>query len=112
MEIKEVYKIQVALLLQVLPEVAKEACFALHGGTAINLFIREMPRLSVDLDLTYIAVEDRVASLKNIIAALKRIKTNVETIIPGVHITLQEKILKLIISSPISQVKLDVNHDN
>jgi len=39
MEIKEIYKTQVALLLQVLPEVAKEDRFALHGGTAINLFV-------------------------------------------------------------------------
>ena len=41
------------LLLDVMPEVAKEECFAMHGGTAINLFVREMPRLSVDIDLTY-----------------------------------------------------------
>ncbi|WP_416337326.1 nucleotidyl transferase AbiEii/AbiGii toxin family protein [Galbibacter sp. EGI 63066] len=46
MEIRNVYKTQVSLLLKVLPEVAKEKCFALHGGTAINLFVREMPRLS------------------------------------------------------------------
>ncbi|MDO5980808.1 nucleotidyl transferase AbiEii/AbiGii toxin family protein [Flavivirga spongiicola] len=58
------YKNQVALLLQVLPEVAKEKCFALHGGTAINLFIRDMPRLSVDIDLTYIPIEDRDTSLQ------------------------------------------------
>ncbi len=45
----EIYKRQVGLLLDVLPEVAKEACFALHGGTAINLFVRDMPRLSVRL---------------------------------------------------------------
>ncbi len=44
------YKNQVSLLLSALPEVAKESCFALHGGTAINLFIRDMPRLSVDID--------------------------------------------------------------
>ena len=50
------YKKQVALLLSVLPEVAKESCFALHGGTAINLFVRDMPRLSVDIDLTYIPI--------------------------------------------------------
>lgn len=53
------YKNQVRLLLNVLPEVAKEKCFALHGGTAINLFIRNMPRLSVDIDLTYLPIEDR-----------------------------------------------------
>ena len=47
------YQKQVGLLLDVLPEVAKEDCFAMHGGTAINLFVRNMPRLSVDIDLTY-----------------------------------------------------------
>lgn len=44
-----VYRKQVDLLLHVLPYVAKEKIFALKGGTAINLFIREMPRLSVDM---------------------------------------------------------------
>ncbi len=52
----EVYTKQVKLLLDVLPEVAKEEHFALHGGTAINLFVRDMPRLSVDIDLTYVKI--------------------------------------------------------
>ena len=65
------YKSQVSMLLQVLPEVAKEKCFALHGGTAINLFIRDMPRLSVDIDLTYIPIENRDISLQKIVAAKK-----------------------------------------
>ena len=43
------YRAQVDLLLQVLPHVAKEECFALKGGTAINLFVRNMPRLSVSV---------------------------------------------------------------
>lgn len=67
------YRSQVALLLDVLPEVAKEDCFALHGGTAINLFVREMPRLSVDIDLTYIPLEERTIAFKNINSALDRI---------------------------------------
>ena len=46
------YRAQVDLLLQVMPHVAKEECFALKGGTAINMFIWDMPRLSVDIDLT------------------------------------------------------------
>lgn len=41
------YRQQVALLLEVLPLVGREHCFALKGGTAINLFVRDMPRLSV-----------------------------------------------------------------
>jgi len=49
--ITQAYKAQVDLLLQVLPYIAKEEMFALKGGTAINLFVRDMPRLSVDVDL-------------------------------------------------------------
>jgi hypothetical protein len=41
----EAYTAQVRLLVQVLPFVAQEACFALKGGTAINLFYRDLPRL-------------------------------------------------------------------
>jgi len=44
------------LLVEVLPVVAGEPCFALKGGTAINLFVRDLPRLSVDIDLTYLPV--------------------------------------------------------
>src|SRR4051812_21302215 len=70
---KQAYKNQVALLLDVLPEVAKETCFAMHGGTAINLFVRNMPRLSVDIDLTYIEIADRKATIDAINVALARI---------------------------------------
>jgi len=37
---------QADLLLQVIPHIAKEKTLALKGGTAINLFLRDMPRLS------------------------------------------------------------------
>jgi hypothetical protein len=39
---------QVVLLIELLPLVGRESCFALKGGTAINLFVRDLPRLSVD----------------------------------------------------------------
>lgn len=64
---------QVRLLVSVLPVVAREECFALKGGTAINLFIRDLPRLSVDIDLAYLRVGDRAAALTEIDAALGRI---------------------------------------
>jgi len=92
--------------------VAKETCFALHGGTAINLFIREMPRLSVDIDLTYIPIEDRSISLKNIIEALSSIKTNIERVVPKVKITLKEEILKLQVTTTKAQIKIEVNQIN
>lgn len=49
---------QVRLLVALLPRVAKQECFALKGGTAINLFLRDMPRLSVDIDLAYLPAGD------------------------------------------------------
>jgi predicted nucleotidyltransferase component of viral defense system len=71
--IRQEYKHQVKLLLTVIPEISKEQSFALHGGTAINLFLRNMPRLSVDIDLTYLAIEERDESFRNINEALTRI---------------------------------------
>lgn len=106
------YKQQVSLLLQVLPEVAKEPVFALHGGTAINLFVRDMPRLSVDIDLTYIHIEDRKTSFNNIIEGLDRIKTKLEKMLPEATITLKEETLKLQITTVNAQIKLEVNQIN
>ncbi|MBA4745633.1 MAG: nucleotidyl transferase AbiEii/AbiGii toxin family protein [Muricauda sp.] len=106
------YKQQVSLLLQVLPEVAKEPNFALHGGTAINLFVRDMPRLSVDIDLTYIPIEDRKTSFKNIIDGLDHIKTKLKKILPEATITLKKETLKLQITTVNAQIKLEVNQIN
>jgi predicted nucleotidyltransferase component of viral defense system len=93
----------------VLPEVANEECFALHGGTAINLFVRDMPRLSVDIDLTYIPIEDRQASLAHIMAALLRIKAKLERTISNVHVNDRADLGKLLISAQGVDIKLEVN---
>jgi len=105
----QIYRKQAELLLTVLPEVAKETCFAMHGGTAINLFIREMPRLSVDIDLTYLPIEDRPTSLNNIAQALQRIMVRVEQLIPNVYIRHKQDIGKLLISSQEADIKMEVN---
>jgi predicted nucleotidyltransferase component of viral defense system len=83
----EQYRRQAALLIRVLPFVAEESCFALKGGTAINLFVRNMPRLSVDIDLTYLPVADRKTSLAEIDAAMKRIAERIQKGIPGARVT-------------------------
>jgi predicted nucleotidyltransferase component of viral defense system len=106
---EKIYRQQVLLLLTVLPEVAKEKCFALHGGTAINLFIRNMPRLSVDVDLTYLPIENRETSLNNIAEALQRIKKGIEKVIPGVRITPRLGAGKLQISGNGVDIKIEVN---
>ena len=71
--VREHYVNQVRLLLGVLPEIAAEEVFALKGGTAINLFYRDMPRLSVDVDLTYLPTVDRDTALKDMDRRLDRI---------------------------------------
>lgn len=71
MERKNPYFKQVELLVRILPLVGEYPCFALKGGTAINLFYRDMPRLSVDLDLVYLPVGERMQSLDDITMNLK-----------------------------------------
>jgi predicted nucleotidyltransferase component of viral defense system len=63
MPVAELYRRQAALLFSVVPFVAVEKSLALKGGTAINLFVRDLPRISVDLDLAYLPVADRDTSL-------------------------------------------------
>lgn len=75
---REDYEAQVALLVRILPHVAEEDIFALKGGTAINLFYRDMPRLSVDIDLTYLPIKDRDESLTEINEAMDRIAARIE----------------------------------
>ena len=67
------YVQQVHLVTEVLPFVAVEDCFAIKGGTAINLFELNLPRLSVDIDLTYVKMAGRDEAIGEINLALERI---------------------------------------
>lgn len=107
------YQIQVGLLVQTLPLVAAEGAFALKGGTAINLFIRDLPRLSVDIDLTYLPVEDRATSLSNIDAAMRRIARAIDAGIPRSRTQLipfhrEGSIAKILVSASGVQIKIEV----
>lgn len=109
----EVYEDQVRLLLRVLPLVAEEASFALKGGTAINLFERDLPRLSVDIDLTYLPFEERDVALPNIEAALTRLKTRIEGMDGRIKVTpvpqKEGNDAKLHIQHVRAQIKIEVN---
>lgn len=109
----ELYRKQVALLIKVTPLVATETCFALKGGTAINLFVREMPRLSVDIDLTYLPVADRAASWSEINAAMKRIADAIRHGIRGARVNPstapgENCVTKLITRADDVQIKVEV----
>lgn len=69
----QIYSQKVELLLRLMPIVMEEGVFAVHGGTAINLFLMDLPRLSVDIDLTYIPLAERNQSLEDINQHLKSI---------------------------------------
>jgi predicted nucleotidyltransferase component of viral defense system len=111
MAFADIYKRQVALLIRVLPLVTEEACFALKGGTAINLFVRDLPRLSVDIDLTYLPVAPRPESLADIDAAMKRISRRIKAAIPDAQITeakTENAVVKLAVRSQGVQIKIEV----
>lgn len=80
------YMRQVELLVRTLPYIARQDVFALKGGTAINLFYRDMPRLSVDIDLTYLPIQDRDTTLSGIDAALDRIRDDLLKNLRGVDV--------------------------
>lgn len=86
---RETYERQVALLVRILPVLAGERDFALKGGTAINLFVRDFPRLSVDLDLTYLPIQPREEAIRGIEAGLARITDNIMTSIRGAQVAAQ-----------------------
>jgi predicted nucleotidyltransferase component of viral defense system len=107
------YYRQVTLLVELLPLVAKESCFALKGGTAINLFVRDLPRLSVDIDLTYLPIEDRKVSLAHIDEALRRLGSAIEATLRGVKIVYpgssREGVTKLQVRRGRENVQIEVS---
>jgi len=105
----EAYGRQVKLLLDVLPEVARETGFALHGGTAINLFVLNLPRLSVDIDLTYVEIGEREQSLTAINEALLRLKARIESLHSSIRIQHRADTCKLQIEKQGVIIKIEVN---
>ena len=107
------YRRQAALLVRVIPFVAEEKCFALKGGTAINLFVRNMPRLSVDVDLTYLPVEGRATSLANIDAAMQRLEKRIREGLRGARVSSvklkpENIVSKIFVEADGVQIKIEV----
>lgn len=99
--------------MRVLPLVAQERCFALKGGTAINLFIRDMPRLSVDIDLAYLPILERDESLREIDEALRGIEDRILKSIPGSKVQTSVLrgtacVVKLVVNTADARIKVEV----
>ncbi len=106
------YEAQVRLLIRCLPEINRYSFFALKGGTAINLFVRDMPRVSVDIDLTYLPLKPRDESLTEINDALLSMKHDIENRIPGSRVRgnrVQGYVVKLSVSTDDAIIKVEPN---
>jgi predicted nucleotidyltransferase component of viral defense system len=68
-----------------------------------------MPRLSVDIDLTYLPIEERQTTIDNIAFALTRVKESIERKIEGLSSILKKDTGKLLISTKQATIKLEVN---
>lgn len=109
MNMDDIYRRQVALLIRIMPSVFRIKDFAVHGGTAINLFYKNMPRYSVDIDLTYIPITDRRTSIDVINAHLTQLKQMIERTVPGIKVVHKPDVLKLQCSYEGAMVKIEVN---
>ena len=113
MDRNSIYYKQVQLLMLVLPFIAKQSCFALKGGTAINLFVRDFPRLSVDIDLVYLPMNERDEALQEIREALDDISADLKATFKDVEITEAYKsksdALRLIVSRNGVQIKVELS---
>ena len=103
------YAEKVEVLLRLLPIVMEEKVFAVHGGSAINLFVRNLPRYSVDIDLTYIPLEGREESLEHINAHLMSIADKAKKAFRGMHIVQKLNTSKLLCEYQRKQIKVEVN---
>ena len=101
------YKERVKLLLQLIPVVSEIDNFAIHGGTAINLFVLDLPRYSVDIDLTFIPIKSREETFYEIRNHLTALKTKIKRLFP--RIIIEEKPNKLNCSLSGILVKIEVN---
>lgn len=102
----------VRLLLDAVPAVFAGGQFALKGGTAINLFVRDLPRLSVDLDLVYLDYRvSREEALATISMELKGIQQRLDVLrIESRFGGKSTEETKLFLERSGVRVKVEVNH--
>lgn len=106
------YEAQVRLLLQCLPLLRGRLDFALKGGTAINLFVEQMPRVSVDIDLTYLPLKPRTESLSAIEEGLQDLEHEITQRVPDATVEQQcsgGQVVRLRVLGPEASIKIEPN---
>ena len=102
---------QVELLISVLPDVLRDNRLALKGGTAINLFVNDMPRMSVDIDLVYVPIDDRESALRAINDIMLSINGSLHLM--NLHTELKHTkdglIKQIVVSNNEATIKIEIN---
>jgi predicted nucleotidyltransferase component of viral defense system len=101
------YKERVKLLLQLIPIVSEIDDFAIHGGTAINLFILDLPRYSVDIDVTYVPIKSREETFSDIRTHLTTLREKIKRLFPRIVIEEKPNKINCLLSGIL--VKIEVN---
>jgi hypothetical protein len=106
------YTATVRQLLDIAPVVFESPHFAIKGGTALNLFLHDQPRLSVDIDVVFTEhTLDRATALQAISSELRVIGQKLEAM--GYEVMLHRNSAnnesKLKVLSPLAEVKVEVN---
>jgi predicted nucleotidyltransferase component of viral defense system len=113
MDANNPYFRQLQFLIQLLPFVGEESCFALKGGTAINIFVLDLPRLSVDIDLVYLPKNERLLALAEIKLALQRIAKRIQSAFPAAQITQtfldKADALRLVVAHKGVKIKIELS---
>lgn len=109
-----IYYKQAELVLRILPYVDSEKNFALKGGTAINFFLRDLPRFSIDIDLAYVPVNSRNMALEDISRSIENISTKIKRIFPDCILSFKknkqhEAIRSLIVNQNGVTIKIEPN---
>lgn len=109
----QAYLDAVRLLLAVAPVIFRKPMFALKGGTAINLFVQDMPRLSVDLDLVYTDHQaERDAALAAISSELLALQAELNELgfLCEMGSMSEGSEVKLFVQRDRTRIKIEVNH--
>ncbi len=107
---REEHQRQVSLLLDILPIVAQTEVFALKGGTAINFFVLDCPRLSVDIDLHYLPRNSREEALQDIRDNMEAIKSEIEKLLPDTKVSIDPKTGNALVQNEKALTKIEPNH--
>lgn len=110
MKFTDGYVKQVALLVNIFSVISTDDDFALKGGSAINLFYQDLPRLSVDIDLAYLPLTPRKESIEKINKSLARIQESLlangfQSVLVG-----PDDARKVFCSDGVATVKIEPNY--